>query len=1044
MFVRVEVAVRSEWIDPKAQSWLRRLELSHPDLRRQIRWARMLDVFWIDLDVPRSQMIPALREIFWDPVQNWIFTGDLVPSAAGERGGAVDVFESAPHRNGRFWGIERRYRPGVTDNVARTVLEAFEIFLGKTAAPARVASGSLLMLEGPPLAEQALEVLARESFCNELIESWTLIPDQELRKSERFHPDQVRLEFPRMHLRPVTAPETFDLMPLSEKQLQDLSASRFWALDISEMRTIRDYFIMESERGTRREQGLCLPTDVELEILAQTWSEHCKHKIFAAEVHYNDESPQASRKPIPARIEGLFAHTIAGVTAQIQRSWLLSVFKDNGGILAFDEEDAICIKAETHNSPSALDPYGGALTGIVGVNRDILGCGRGAKPIFNTDVFCLAAPDYAQILPDRILHPRRILEGVRRGVEHGGNKSGVPTINGALVFDDRYLGKPLVYCGTGGMMPRLSAGVPCERKEIYPGDRVIMVGGRIGKDGIHGATFSSLALDERSPSSAVQLGDPITQKRMADFLLEARDLGLYRTLTDNGAGGLSSSVGELARLCGGAEIDVSLAKTKYPGLKPYELVVSESQERMTCAVPPERLQEFLSLAARRAVEVSDLGEFKNSGFFHVKYQGKSVAFLDLDFLHNGNPRLTLQARWKGAPAVASNPSSTFADEVNERWLELLSRPNIASKEWLIRQYDHEVQGMSVIKPLHLQSVGAASGPNDGAVLKPKSNSWAGIAVACGIQPKYSDLDPYIMAQASVDEAIRNILCVGAEYGHADSVLALMDNFCWPDPVKDPDKMGALVRACYGMREAALALGVPLVSGKDSMKNDYRGRKAGEPIEISVPPTLLMTAVGKLTDVRSARSSDFKAEGDAIYVLGGMHLGLQGSELHQLFSARIRDRGGDVRQVVLPGSARLPEPDWSLARRLYSWLGGNNGKKHTALRSAHDLSEGGLLVALAESCIARGWGAEVTLPPDRELWEFAFGEGFHSFLVSVEEAETQAIEAEWVARDLPFVRLGTVRGQGEIRLTFSEGGARKTTEIRTQKLARAWNREGYWE
>jgi phosphoribosylformylglycinamidine synthase len=283
----------------------------------------------------------------------------------------------------------------VTDNVARTVLEAFEILLGKTAAPARVASGSLLMLEGPPLAEQALEVLARESFCNELIESWTLIPDQELRKSERFHPDQVRLEFPRMHLRAVTAPETFDLMPLSEKQLQDLSASRFWALDISEMRTIRDYFIMESERGTRREQGLCLPTDVELEILAQTWSEHCKHKIFAAEVHYNDESPQASRKPIPARIEGLFAHTIAGVTAQIQRSWLLSVFKDNGGILAFDEEDAICIKAETHNSPSALDPYGGALTGIVGVNRDILGCGRGAKPIFNTDVFCLAAPDYA-------------------------------------------------------------------------------------------------------------------------------------------------------------------------------------------------------------------------------------------------------------------------------------------------------------------------------------------------------------------------------------------------------------------------------------------------------------------------------------------------------------------------------------------------------------------------------------------------------------------------------------------------------------------------
>lgn len=1044
MFVRVEVAVRSEWIDPGAQAWLRRLELSHPDLRRQIRWARMLDVFWIDLDVPRAQMIPALREIFWDPVQNWIFTGDLVPSAAGERGGAVDVFESAPHRNGKFWGVERRYRPGVTDNVARTVLEAFEILLGKPATPARVSSGALLMLEGPSLGEQALETVARESFCNELIESWTLIPDQELRKSERFHPDQVRLEFPRVHLRPPSAPETFDLARLTEAQLEELSTSRLWALNLSEMRTIRDYFKMEGERRTRQEHGLSLPTDVEMEILAQTWSEHCKHKIFAAEVHYKDESPGGDYRRIPSRIEGLFANTIAGVTAQIQRSWLLSVFKDNGGILAFDEEDAICIKAETHNSPSALDPYGGALTGIVGVNRDILGCGRGAKPIFNTDVFCLAVPDYAHVLPDRILHPRRILEGVRRGVEHGGNKSGVPTVNGALVFDDRYIGKPLVYCGTGGIMPRVSAGVPCEKKEIYPGDRVVMVGGRIGKDGIHGATFSSLALDERSPSTAVQLGDPITQKRMADFLLEARDLGLYRTLTDNGAGGLSSSVGELARLCGGAEIDVFKAKTKYPGLKPYELVVSESQERMTCAVPPERLQEFLDLAQRRSVEVSDLGEFKNSGFFHVKYDGKSVALLDLDFLHNGNPRLTLQAVWKGAPKVASNPSTTFGDEVKERLLELLSRPNIASKEWMIRQYDHEVQGMSVIKPLHSHGVGGACGPNDGAVVKPKPNSWAGIAVACGIQPKYSDLDPYVMAQASVDEAIRNILCVGAEYGQTDAVLALTDNFCWPDPVSDPEKMGALVRACYGMREAALALGVPLVSGKDSMKNDYRGKKAGEQIHIAVPPTLLMTAIGKLSDVRTARSSDFKGEGDAIYVLGGMHLGLQGSELHQCYRERVRDRGGDVRQVVLPGSARLPEPDWIFARRLYSWLGGSNGKKHASLRSAHDLSEGGLLVALAEACIARGWGADVTLPIDRELWELSFGEGFHSFLVSVEESETQAIETEWIERDLPFVRLGSVRSHGELRLTFSEGDARKRVDIRTEQLARAWNREGYWE
>lgn len=1039
MFARVEVAIRPDFSDPGAVSLLRRLQMAHPNLFEKIRWGRMLEVFWLDFPAVREEIIPAVTEIFWDPVLQWLFTGNLIPAAGGKSGSIQDLLERAPHRPGKFWALERRFRPGVTDNVGRTAHEAFEIVLGRKFPNGRASSGSLLILEGPQLTEEMLRVIARDLFCNELIETWSIFSEEELKHSDRFHQERIKRDFPKISLRESDQVETIQLEKLSDEGLLDLSDRKLWALTLQEMRAIRDFFSAPIRKEERHAKGLPGPTDVEMEVLAQTWSEHCKHKIFGARFQYQDLSGQtgnADHERIPSEVDNLFKTTISGTTSQLPKPWLLSVFHDNAGIVAWDDEDALCIKVETHNTPSALDPYGGALTGIVGVNRDILGCGLGAKPIFNTDVFCVAVPDYAQSLPDRIMHPRRILDGVRRGVEHGGNKSGIPTVNGALVFDDRYLGKPLVYCGTGGFMPKVSAGRQAQVKEIRSGDRICMVGGRIGKDGIHGATFSSLALTEASPSAAVQLGDPITQKRMADFLLEARDLGFYRAITDNGAGGLSSSVGELARLSGGAHMDVSLAKTKYPGLKPFELVVSESQERMTVAVPPEKMAIFLALADRRGVEVSDLGFFNDSGKFEIYFQEKCVGSLDLNFLHGGSPRLELRAEWTGrkrsSPPAEPTQSSSFGSSAHQILLELLGRPNIASKEWLIRQYDHEVQGMSVVKPLHTVGIGTSthfSGPNDGAVIKPKPHSMSGIAVACGINPKLSDIDPYLMAQSAVDEAVRNLLCVGAEFGREDSLLALVDNFCWPDPVESPEKAGALVRACFGMKRAALALGTPFISGKDSMKNDFRGKREGKPVSISVPPTLLVTAMGRVPDIRFARTADFKAAGDLIYLLTVSRRGIQGSELAQFF---------------MPIESQVAEPDWGVARRVYDWIGGAKGKQQGSLKSLHDVSEGGLLVALAESMLARGIGAVIEIPEKENPWEFCFGEGFHCFVASIPDADAQIVEAEWSANGVPYLPLGLTKNSDHLEVRWKEESVRKSFQVGMKSIRDAWKKEGYWQ
>jgi phosphoribosylformylglycinamidine synthase len=628
---------------------------------------------------------------------------------------------------------------------------------------------------------------------------------------------------------------------------------------------------------------------------------------------------------------------------------------------------------ETHNSPSALDPYGGALTGIVGVNRDPFGTGLGAKLIFNTDVFCFADPAYAKKLPPKILHPVRIFEGVREGVEHGGNKSGIPTVNGCIVFDDRYLGKPLVYCGTAGIMPVEINGVPSHIKDIRPGDLIVMSGGRIGKDGIHGATFSSEELHEESPTSAVQIGDPITQKKLTDFLLRARDLGLYRAITDNGAGGLSSSVGEMSQISGGCIIELDRPPLKYPGLDPWEILLSEAQERMTLAVPPENIDAFLDLSGQMDVESTVIGKFTDSGYFHCTYAQKTVAFLSLDFLHNGVPTLNLSARWE--PKIEPDPLTPFPRDHNAKLEEMLSRLNICSKEYVVRQYDHEVQGGSIVKPL----VGeCCDGPSDAAVIRPILELSKGVVVSNGIIPRYSDIDTYHMTACSLDEALRNYVCVGGDPDH----WACLDNFCWCDPVlseRNPDgehKLAQLVRANKALYDYATAFRCPLISGKDSMKNDY----IGPDVKVSIPPTILVSVIGTINDVSTAVTMDLKRPGDIIYLLGSTKKELGASE----YFASCGFIGSSVPKVDA-------ESALVRYRKLHTAVSGS------LISSAHDLSDGGLAVAAAESAFAGNVGAEIDLgmvncDPGMSDTEILYSESQSRILISVRPEAAEQVES----------------------------------------------------
>ncbi len=948
------------------------------------------------------------------------------------------------------YSIEIAVKPGVTDTVADTAEEALaaEIGLegsGSSGPDAGTVSETISTVQtarryllGGVGFEEAQAIAAE--IHNPLIEFAEIISREAFDAGERhpafypLHPDPVP---------PVV--EMYDVAGMDESALVQLSNERLLALSREELHAIAEHYRDPKLIEARLAAGLPAgATDCELEMLAQTWSEHCKHKIFQARIRYLEYSgapetqgsgPTSTREE---RIDGLFGTFIRGATETVAhgRDDILSVFHDNSGVVAFDDEHVVCFKAETHNSPSALDPYGGAITGIVGVNRDIMGTGRGARPILNTNVLCFGYPDTAASeLPRGIMPPERVLRGVHQGIVDGGNQSGIPTVAGAFLFDESYMGKPLVFCGTAGIMPRMLAGRPSWEEDIDPGDLAVMVGGRIGKDGIHGATFSSLALEEESPSSAVQIGDPITQRRMMDFLLEARDLGLYKGVTDNGAGGLSSSLGEMARSSGGVEIELASCPLKYPGLAPWEILVSESQERMSLAIDPATQAQFFELARRRGVEATKVGRFTGDGFVRLSYQEKPVGLLPLSFLHDGVPRMELSARWippehryassiipalpihsKLPPDPGAPPLPAYTDhpeQLRADFLRILSNPNVASKETWIRRYDHEVQGATYGKPF---SGPEQAGPSDGAVLRPGFSGTRGLSVTHGICPRYGDWDTEHMAAAAVDEAYRAHIALGGDPDRA----YVLDNFCWPDPVQSestPDgeyKLAQLVRACRGLRKACEAYGLPLISGKDSMKNDadIAGRK------VSVRPTLLVSLLGIIQHAEKYVSSDFKVAGDLIYVLG-----------------QTRGELGGTMYESVSGSplGESPAPDLSTAPALYRAVAALSSAG--LLRSAHDLSDGGLAIAVAESALAsqndgRALGADIKLealplgprpgrPDTVPLFETArllFSESCSRFLVTV--APKDRAEFEAILNGLPYARVGEVTRKSFVRFTRS--------------------------
>jgi phosphoribosylformylglycinamidine synthase len=704
--------------------------------------------------------------------------------------------------------------------------------------------------------------------------------------------------------------ETVDLSGLSDAELATLSRERVLSLDVNEMRVIQAHFETEGRP----------PNDAELETLAQTWSEHCVHKTFRARIELTHTA--ADGEVTVTHHDGLLP-ALREVTEELDPWWLRSAFVDDAGIIAFDDELDLAFKVETHNHPSALEPFGGANTGVGGVVRDILGVS--ARPIACTDVLCFGPSDLPdEKLPTGVLHPRRIRDGVVGGIGDYGNKLGLPTVNGAVIYHEGYVGNPLVYCGALGLLPHGS-----HPTEAHVGDRVVSIGGRVGRDGIHGATFSSAGMDASTVDtvgSAVQIGDPITEKGCIEVVERARDAELYTAITDCGAGGFSSAVGEMGEDLG-VRVDLAGVPLKYPGLQPWEIWLSEAQERIVMAVPPANLEALQQICDGWDVELTDLGEFTGDGRLVVTHGALGVVDMPMEFLHDGLPRREMVGEWVDpAPTEVTVPAFDAT-----LLLEMLRHPDVASKEDIVRRYDHEVRGGTVVRPF----VGpAADGPADAAVLKPLGTAHNDVAavVSNGICPRVGLLDPWAMALLAMDEAVRNLVAVG---GDPDRV-AVLDNFCWGDPTK-PDRLGGLVRAVQGCTDGARRYRMPFISGKDSLFNEFDGT--------AIPGTLLISAVGLVPDMHRAIDSAGMAPGDDLWLVGEGSAALGGSLVDVLLGLGATD---------VPAPLDDPLPRY---RAVHAAIAGG------LIRAAHDCSDGGIAVAIAEMALAARCGVHVVVPPD---------------------------------------------------------------------------------
>ncbi len=955
---------------------------------------RTIHVITIDADLSNHQLQQLRNEVFTNPVTQ---LSSYDPLAV-----AFDHI------------IWIGYRPGVRDNPGSTAQEAAEDVLGIKFAPHEaIYTSKRYCLTGLHLTQTDVDKIAGELLANDIIQQWQTYDKNTWEPSEG-----IGYICPRVILN--HEPQITTISIDSDDTLQAISDQRGLALNPRDIPTIRAYFLDERVRAQRAVIGLDEPTDLELEYISQARSDHCNHNTFQGLFSYKDLSTGENRV-----VDNLFKTCIEAPTLELmkKKSWVISVLWDNAGVGRFDKNHYYVITGETHNSPSNMEAYGGAITGIVGVYRDPLGTGKGSKLVMGSYGFCVGERDYNGPLKPK-LHPRRLLDGVIEGVRDGGNKSGIPTSFGQVTFHPGYMGKCLVFVTAVGLMPSTVKGKPAEQKTTSPGELVIMCGGRVGKDGIHGVTAASETFSEHTPAGHVQIGDPYTQKKMHDFILEARDEGLIQFITDNGGGGLSSSVGESARFSNGCKIELEKVPLKYEGLDQWEIWVSESQERMTVAIKPEDLDRFMALSQKHAVESTAIGSYTDSGKLHITYGNQPCAYVDMDLIKSGFPQWEFEAYWQPPENRGLfEPVLGKPGDLKNLLIHMLSRPNICSKEWIARQYDHEVQGTSVIKPL----VGKGRDIHtDAAVIRPVLDSEKGLAFSQAILPQYSAIDAYHMTTCTIDEAVRRVVAVGGNFDHIGGV----DNFCWPaigfDPEKNPDgkfKAAQLVRSCQALKDMCLAYEIPLLSGKDSMYVDGHLPGAyGETHKLSALETLQFSAVSEITDVTKCFTLDSKTAGDLVYVLGLTKNELGASEYYE----HLGYTGLNVPKV-------MPSQFAILYRTLYRAM------DKELLASAHGIYRGGLGIHLAMVAMGGHLGMKIDLAlvPQKgvdRIDSLIFSESPGRFIVTVAPENQETFNKLFKA--IPHACVGNVTGNNNFVIHIQD---REILNVDIFELKKAWKK-----
>ena len=993
MAFQLEIALKPELFDAEGAGICRK---ARDYFGIEVERVRSIFVVTVDADFAEEQKQRIQTEVFTNPVTQ------------------ISSFDPLPIEFDHIAWIG--YRPGVKDNPGHTAVEAIEDVLQiRFKSHEAVYTSKRYCFCGENLSADEVDRIAAEILANDIIQQWQVF------SKENWDPSVgIGITIPRVILNHTPTVSTISIG--SDEALLAISEERNLALNPNDVPVIRRYFLNPDVLAERKGMGLADPTDVELEYISQARSDHCNHNTFGGLFHYRDMETGGT-----TTINSLFKTCIQQPTLALkeQKPWVVSVLWDNAGIGALNEEFNYVITGETHNSPSNMEAYGGAITGIVGVYRDPLGTGKGSRLVMGGYGYCVGPRDYSGDLKPR-LSPRRLLDGIIEGVRDGGNKSGIPTTFGQVMFHPGYMGKCLVFVTAVGVMPAMINGVPTHEKTTSPGELIVMCGGRVGKDGIHGVTASSEVYSAHTPAGHVQIGDPYTQKKMHDFLLEARDSGLIAFITDNGGGGLSSSVGETAMFSNGCEVDLEKVPLKYDGLDQWEIWISESQERMTVAVAPKNIDRFMALSKRHAVESTVIGRYTDTGKLHIRYDGKTCAYVDLDLLSSGFPQWEFEAEWR-APASRGlyEPVIREPNNYGSLLLTLLASPNIASKEWIVRQYDHEVQGASVIKPLVGKNRDAFS---DAAVIRPVPNAEEGLAFAQALIPQYSAIDAYHMTTCTIDEAVRRLIAVGGDLDHIGGV----DNFCWPNiqyhPTENPDgkhKAAQLVRAGRALKDLCMAYGIPLLSGKDSMYVDgFLTGRHGEAHKVSALETMQFSTIGVVPDIAHCVTMEPKFIGDRIYVIGETKDELGGSAYYEHF--------GYV-------GARVPRVCAETSAKTYRALA--LAIKKELVASVHGVYRGGLLIHLAMCVMGADLGMTVDIdkiPSSENLRKDTclFSETPGRFIVTVSPENESAFNR--VIDGIPAACVGEVIQEPQMTVSAATKD-QELLNLSVADLAAAWKK-----